>query len=143
MKIFVNFNFSDFEPLFRLFRGLCAKCPFYKTKSILREDFFETNLDLRKHPEQVFWIFFSFFKYIYSIFVFICVIGELRELCAKFWNFWIKIHREKNCQSWPLFTQFYSGPIVQSHSLIAPRCYIHLRWRFNLIYIEPYLFIPP
>ena len=124
MKIFVNFNFSDFEPLFRLFRGLCAKCPFYKTKSILREDFFETNLDLRKHPEQVFWIFFSFFKYIYSIFVFICVIGELRELCAKFWNFWIKIHREKNCQSWPLFTQFYSGPIVQWLHLFcfSPMC---------------------
>ena len=63
VKIFVNLYFSDFEPFFLLFGGVCAKCPFYKTKSVLREDFFETNLDLRKHPEQVFWINFSFFKY--------------------------------------------------------------------------------
>ena len=63
LKIFVNLYFSDFEPFFLLFGGVCAKCPFYKTKSVLREDYFETNLDLRKHPEQVFWINFSFFKY--------------------------------------------------------------------------------
>ena len=29
-----------------------------------REVPFETNLDLRKHPQQVFWIFFSFVKYL-------------------------------------------------------------------------------
>ena len=102
VKIFVNLYFSDFEPFFLLFGGVCAKCPFYKTKSVLREDYFETNLDLRKHPEQVFWINFSFFKYKFSTFVFIWKIGELRELYAKFWNSMIKIHGEIIGQSWPL-----------------------------------------
>ena len=56
-----------------------------------------------------------------SIFVFICVIGELRELCANFGNFWINIHRKIICQSWLLLTPFYNGPIV--HWLNAA-----LRW---------------
>ena len=112
MKIFVNLYFSDFEPFFLLFGGVCAKCSFYKEEFFLQEDFFETNLDLRKHPQQVFWIFSLFFKHMCSIFVFICVFGELRELCAKILNFWNNIHREIICQSWPLLTPFYSGPIV-------------------------------
>ena len=39
------------------FRGVCSKRRFYKKDFFLREDFFETNLDLSKHPEQVFCIF--------------------------------------------------------------------------------------
>ena len=112
VKIFVNFYFSDFEPSCLLFGGLCSKCPFYKKEFFLQEDFFETNLDLSKHPQQVFWIYFSFFKYLLSIFVSIWVIGKLRELCAKFWNSMIKIHREIICQSWPLLTSYYSCPIL-------------------------------
>ena len=96
-----------------LFRGVCSKHPFYKKDFFLREDFFETNLDLSKHPEQVFWIFFKFFKYFFLIFVFVWLNGELMELCAKFWNFWIDIHREIICQSWLLLTTFFNFPIVQ------------------------------
>ena len=67
---------------------------------------------LWKHPQEVFWIYFTLFKYLFSIFVFSWVIGELRELSAKFWNSMIKIHGEIIFQSWPLLTLFYSGPIV-------------------------------
>ena len=129
VKIFVNLYFSDFKPCFLLFGGLCSKCPFYKKKSFLREDFFKTNLDLSRHPQQVFWIFLPFFKYLLFIFVFIWVIWELRELCLKFWNSMIKIHGEIISQSWPLLTLFYSGPIVHCVtpsmwyiSNIIPRC---------------------
>ena len=59
---------------------------------------------------------------IFQIFVFyICiylVIGELRELCAKFWNSLIKIQGEIIGQSWALLTPFNSGPIV--HWLSSP-----------------------
>ena len=118
VKIFVNLYFSDFKPCFLLFGGLCSKCPFYKKKSFLREDFFKTNLDLSRHPQQVFWIFLPFFKYLLFIFVFIWVIWELRELCWKFWNSMIKIHGEIISQSWPLLTLFYSGPIVHWYALL-------------------------
>ena len=95
----MNSYFSDFEPSFLLFGGLISKCPFYNKKSFLQEDFFETDLDLSKHPQQVFRIQFSLFKYQFSIFVFIWIIGELRELCAKFWSSMIKIciyHNERD-----------------------------------------------
>ena len=121
MKIFVNLYFSDFEPSFWLFGGLCSKCPFYKNYQFLREEFFETSLDLSNQPQQVFWIYFSFFKYLFSIFVFLSVIGELRELCVKFWNSVTKIHGEIISQSCPLLTPFYSGPIV--HWSIGPLIY--------------------
>ena len=89
---------------------------FYKEEFFLQEDFFETNLDLSRHPQQVFWIFFSCTKYLFSIFVFIWVIGKFRELCAKFWNFWVNIHGEIICQSRLLLNPFYSGPIVHCSS---------------------------
>ena len=96
-----------------LLGGVCSKSTFSNYFFFLQEEFFETNLDLSKHPQQVFWIFFSFTKYLFSIFVFIRVIGELRELCAKFWNFGVNIHGEIICQSRLLLNPFYSGPIVQ------------------------------
>ena len=95
-----------------LLGGVCSKSTFSNYFFFLQEEFFETNLDLSKHPQQVFWIFFSFTKYLFSIFVFIRVIGELRELCAKFWNFGVNIHGEIICQSRLLLNPFYSGPIV-------------------------------
>ena len=47
-------------------------------------------------------------------------------LCAKFWNFWVKIHREIICQSLLLLTQIFNCCIVQCfmfHTLsnISPR----------------------
>ena len=104
----------------------------------MREDFFETNLDLSKHPEQVFWIFFKFFKYLFSIFVFVWVNGELMELCAKFWNFWIDIHREIICQSWVLLTTFFNFPIV--HWVVFSRptlSYIHLCGDVCVVFASP------
>ena len=104
--------FQTLNHFFLLFGGICSKCRFYKKKSILREDFLRTILTWANTPNRFFGFFFLFVQYLCSIYVFICVIGELRELCAKFWNFWINIHREIICQSWPLLTPFYSGPIV-------------------------------
>ena len=118
MKIFVNSYFSDLNHFFWYLGVFAQNVPFIKKKSILRDNFLETNLDLSRHPQQVFWIYISFFKYLCSIFVFICVIWEFRELYAKFWNFWISIHREIICQSWRLLTLFYSGPIVHCMHLI-------------------------
>jgi len=73
-------------------------CIFLKN-IIFARGFFETNLDLSAHPEQVFWILFPLFKYLFLIFVLIWVIVELRELCAKVWNSMIKIHGEIISQS--------------------------------------------
>ena len=155
-----EFVFFRLWTIFLLFGGVCAKCSFYKEEFFLQEDFFETNLDLRKHPQQVFWIFSLFFKHMCSIFVFICVFGELRELCAKILNFWTNIHREIICQSWPLLTPFYSGPIVQwmqkfacqklffasltTHTLITQFCCQSVRvfpiWKLRYEKEETFLF---
>ena len=126
--------FSDFECIFLLFRGVCSKCPFYKKDFFLQEDFFETNLDLSKHPEQVFWNFFKVFKYLFSIFVFIWLNGELRELCAKFWNFWINIHKEIICQSWLLLTQIFNFPIVHWYIWYIAASVQHLLWLWYIWY---------
>ena len=112
MKIFVNSYFSDFKPFLLVFGGLCAKCPFYKKNQYCETIFWRLILTCANTPNRFFVLFFLFVKYMCSIFVFICVIWEFRELCAKFWNFWISIHREIICQSWQLLTLFYSGPIV-------------------------------
>ena len=60
-----------------LFGGLCAKRPFKKKEEEkIARGFFETNLDLSRHPQKVVWTFPLFFKYLFFIFVFIWVIGE-------------------------------------------------------------------
>ena len=56
-----NSYFSDFEPIFLLFGGVCSKKDFSKKKFFLREGFFETNLDLNIHSQQVFLFFWAFF----------------------------------------------------------------------------------
>ena len=110
--------FQTFSHFFGYLGVFAQNAPLIKKMHFAR-GFFETNLDLRKHPQQVFWIFSLFFKHMCSIFVFICVFGELRELCAKILNFWTNIHREIICQSWPLLTPFYSGPTVHWTSSLA------------------------
>ena len=131
-------NICEFV-FFLLFGGLISKCPFYRKKSFLQEDFFETNLDLSKHPQQVFWIYFSLFRYLFSIFVSFWVIGELRELCAIFWNSLIKIHGEIICQSWALLTSFYSGPIVHwsDRFVNSLLCSVFLPLQFALLHVNP------
>ena len=112
LKSSKNSIFSDFGCLFLLVRGVCSKRSFSNVGFFLQEDFFETNLDLSKHPEQV----FSIFSYFLNIFFWrkkiILVFGELRELCAKFWKFWVNIHREIICQSRLLLTPFFNFCIV-------------------------------
>ena len=113
-----------------LVRGVCSKRSFSNFGFFLQEDFFETNLDLSKHPEQVFWTFFLFFKYNVLIFVFILVFGELREHCAKFWNFFVNIHSENIFQSRLLLTTFFNCCIVQWNSFSTGLDKMHQR-RFN------------
>ena len=97
----------------------------------MQDNFFETNPDLSRHPKQVFWICFKFFKYLFSIFVFVWVNGELMELRAKFWNFWIDIHRAIICQSWLLLSTFFKqllGGYIVRH---VGRDMVdgHIRWQ--------------
>ena len=112
LKSSKNSFFSDFGGLFLLVRGVCSKRSFSNFGFFFQEDFYETNLDLSKHPEQV----FSIFSYFLNIFFWrkkiILVFGELRELCAKFWKFWVNIHREIICQSRLLLTPFFNFCIV-------------------------------
>ena len=83
VKIFVNLYFSDFEPSCLLFGGLCSKCPFYRNELFLREEFLKPILTWTNTPQQFFWIYFSLFKSLFSIFIFIWVIGKLSELACK------------------------------------------------------------
>ena len=94
-----NTYFSDFEPIFSLFGGVCSKSVFSKEKFFLREGFFETNLDLNKHPQQVFLIFLAFFSVFFSQKNNHHILEELRQLCPKFHNFSMKIRGETRVQS--------------------------------------------
>ena len=78
---------------------------------------------IKKIPfcKRFFEFFFRLFKYWFLIFVFIWEIGELRELCEKFRNFWITIDREIIFQSWRLLTPFFNFPIVQCDAICGNR----------------------
>ena len=104
--------FQTLNPFFWYLGVFFTNIDFTKNNHFCDGICFDTNHVCEKHPQEVFWIYFTLFKYLFSIFVFSWVIGELRELCAKFWNSMIKIHGEIICQSWPLLTLFYSDPIV-------------------------------
>ena len=108
-----NSYFSDFEPIFLLFGGVCSKRDFSKKKFFLREGFFETNLDLNKHPQQVFWFFWAFFSNFFSKKNNHYILEELRQLCSKFHNFSMKIRGETRVQSWTFLALFFRKRIVQ------------------------------
>ena len=108
-----NSYFSDFEPIFLLFGGVCSKRDFSKKKIFLREGFFETNLDLNKHPQQVFWFFWAFFSNFFSKKNNHYILEELRQLCSKFHNFSMKIRGETRVQSWTFLALFFRKRIVQ------------------------------
>ena len=105
--------FSEFEPIFLLFGGVCSKRDFCKKKFFLREGFFETNLDLNKHPQQVFWFFWAFFSNFFSKKNNHYILEELRQLCSKFHNFSMKIRGETRVQSWTFLALFFRKRIVQ------------------------------
>ena len=107
-----NSYFSDFEPIFLLFGGVCSKRDFSKKKFFLREGFFETNLDLNKHPQQVFWFFWAFFSNFFSKKNNHYILEELRQLCSKFHNFSMKIRGETRVQSWTFLALFFRKRIV-------------------------------
>ena len=108
-----NSYFSDFEPIFLLFGGVCSKSDFSKKKIFLREGFFETNLDLNKHPQQVFWFFWAFFSNFFSKKNNHYILEELRQLCSKFHNFSMKIRGETRVESWTFLALFFRKRIVQ------------------------------
>ena len=94
VKIFVNSYFSDFEPTFLLFGG--SKNAFSKIDLFLRE----TNLDLSRHPQQVFKnIFFAFFSKFFFFKKNHYILEELRQLCSKFHDFSMKIRGETTVRS--------------------------------------------
>ena len=108
-----NSYFSDFEPIFLLFGGVCSKRDFSKKKFFLREGFFETNLDLNKHPQQVFWFFWGIFSDFFSKKNNHYILEELRQLCSKFHNFSMKIRGETRLESWTFLALFFRKRIVQ------------------------------
>ena len=57
MKILEKSIFSDFEPIFLLFGGVVTKNAFSKMFLTFRYAFFDTNLILWQHPQQVFYNF--------------------------------------------------------------------------------------
>ena len=78
----------------------------------MREGFFETNLDLNKHPQQVFWFFWAFFSNFFSKKNNHYILEELRQLCSKFHNFSMKIRGETRVQSWTFLALFFRKRIV-------------------------------
>ena len=61
--------FSDFECLFLRLAGVCYKCVQNKYFCIYQDAFFDTNLFLSKHQQQVFCSFFVlFFSLIIRVF---------------------------------------------------------------------------
>ena len=95
-----------------LLGGVCAKSAFSKKKFFLREDFFETNLNLHKHPQQVFFYFFPVFFLIFFQKNNPHILEELRQLCAKFHDFSMKIRGETRVQSWTILALFFRKRIV-------------------------------
>ena len=95
-----------------LLGGVCSKSAFSKKKFFLREDFFETNLNLNKHPQQVFWFFSPIFFLIFFQKNNPHILEELRQFCAKFHDFLMKIRGETRVQSWTFFALFFRKRIV-------------------------------
>ena len=112
MKIFEILYFSDFKPLLLVLGGLFHKHRFYKKSFFLWWDFFlHQSCRWKRTPRGVLDLFLICQILVFHICIYLCN-GELRELCAKYWNSMIKIHGEIIWQSCPLLTSIYSGPIV-------------------------------
>ena len=94
---------------FAFFGGFAQNVPFLILFPYCQRIFLKPILTWPNIPNR----FLGFFKYIFFLIFFICVFGETRELCAKFWNFLVKIHREIICQNQLLLITFFNFPIVQ------------------------------
>ena len=90
-----NSYFSDFEPIFFAILECLFKKWIFLKKFFLPERFFETNLDLNKHSQQVFfWHFVLIFSKKNNHYI----ILELRQLCSKFQEFKVE-------HFWPSFSK--------------------------------------
>ena len=88
--------------------------------AFIKTIFFDTSCVWEKHPLHIFCLLLLFsclFLSKFQNFIFFLILGELRELHAKFYMCWMKIKREMIFQSLPLLDCFYTNvtnfPIVQ------------------------------
>ena len=105
--------FSDFEPIFLLFGGVVTKNAFSKMFLTFRYAFFDTNLILWQHPQQVFYNFKNPFLKIFGKSIIFLIFWMFLHHPSKFGEFSLKIGGEIICQSWPLLTPFFNFRIVQ------------------------------
>ena len=115
-KIFI----SDFESNFPLLGGVFPKCSKSKYDFIYNNNKKLTPVVSGKNTPFTLFAFSPLFSCLFlskfQNFIFFLILGELRELHAKFHMCWMKIKREMICQSLPLFYCFYTNvtnfPIV-------------------------------
>jgi len=128
-----EFLFFRLKTHFLLLGGVSAKSAFSKKKFFLREDFFETTLYLRKHPQQVFW----FFPHFFLVFFFKKnnphILEELRQLSAKFHHFSMKIRRETRVQSWTFLALFFRKRIVHWYIFWWKHILVHILIHFDTL----------
>ena len=105
--------FSDFEPIFLLFGGVVTKNAFSKMFLTFRYAFFDTNLILWQHPQQVFYDLKNQFLKIFGKSIFFLIFLMFLHHPSKFGEISLKIGGEIICQSWPLLTPFFNFRIVQ------------------------------
>ena len=113
MKKLKKSNFSDFEPIFFLFGGVVTKNAFSKMFLTFRYAFFDTNLILWQHPQQVFYDLKNQFLKIFGKSIIFLIFWMFLHHPSKFGEFSLKIGGEMICQSWPLLTPFFNLRIVQ------------------------------
>ena len=105
--------FSDFEPIFLLFGGVVTKNAFSKMFLTFWYAFFDTNLILWQHPQQVFYDLKNQFLKIFGKSIIFLIFWMFLHHPSKFGEFSLKIGGEIICQSWPLLTPFFNFRIVQ------------------------------
>ena len=100
-----EFLFFRLRTHFLLFGVVFSTGAFLKKDLFCPEVSFETNLDWRKHPLQVFFYFFSIFSSFFPKNN-THILEELRYFCAKFHNFSMKILEETRVQSLTFLASF-------------------------------------
>ena len=78
-----------------------------------RYAFFDTNLILWQHPQQVFYDLKNQFLKIFGKSIFFFIFFMFLHYPSKFGEISLKIGGEMICQSWPLLTPFFIFRIVQ------------------------------
>ena len=101
-------NFSDFKPIFFLFGGVVTKNAFSKMFLTFRYAFFDTNLILWQHPQQVFYNFKNPFLKIFGKSIIFLIFWMFLHHPSKFCKFSLKIGGEIIGQSSPLLIPFFN-----------------------------------